>query len=201
MTMIAAATAASLLAAAFWALARSAMARRELPLGTAPSLPFVLAASAGAAVSCGEPSRALPALAAVCGSLVAAIADARTGAIPDPITLATASSALGLATAAGDVSRAVTGALASGGVLLTLHLMTRGRGLGLGDVKLGAAIGAGLGPQLGIAAVGTAFVAGAAYAVGLLLTARAKRGDAIRFGPFLALGAFTMLLVPAVFAR
>lgn len=201
MSAIAAAIAASVLVAAFWGLARSAMLRRELPLGTTPWPPFVLAASAGTAVSLGEPSYALPALAAVCGSLVAAIVDARTGSIPDPLTLATAVIAFGLVAGAGDAMRALTGVLAGGGALLILHLGTRGRGLGLGDVKLGAAIGAGLGPHLGIAAIATAFVAGAAYAVWLLLTGRATRGDAIRFGPFLALGAFTMLLVAASFPR
>ncbi|HYZ14838.1 MAG TPA: A24 family peptidase [Candidatus Acidoferrum sp.] len=199
MSTIAVGIAASLLVAAFWAVARSAMLRRGHPLGSVPWLPVVLASAAAAAVSLREPSQVLSALAAVCGSLVAAIVDARTGAIPDPLSLATTLVALGIATAFGEAPRALTGALAGGGALLILHVLTRGRGLGLGDVKLGAAIGAGLGPQLGIAAIATGFVAGAVYAIALLLTHRAGRGDAIRFGPFLALGAFTMLLVPATF--
>ena len=199
MTPLAAAIAAAVLLAAFWTLARSAMLRRNLPLGPAPWLPFAIAACAGAAVSLGEPSRALPALAAVCGALAAAIVDARTGSIPDPLTASTTLIALALASTEGAASTALRGALVAGAILLILHLATRGNGLGLGDVKLGAAMGAGLGPALGITAIGAAFVAGAAYAIWLLLTHRARRGDAIRFGPFLAFGAFTMLLVPPTF--
>jgi len=128
-----------------------------------------------------------PALAAVAGTLVAAIVDARTGYIPNPVTRATAATALVLALPSG-FTHAALGACVAGGVLLALHLLTRGRGLGLGDVKLGAAIGAGLGPWCGLAALATAFVAGGAYASFLLVRGRAARHDAIAFGPFLAAG-------------
>ena len=141
---------------------------------------------------------AVGALVTIGGCLGAAIADARTGLIPDAVTRTTALAALGCAIANGVAPRACGGAYAVGGALLGLHLLTRGRGLGLGDVKLGTAIGAGLGPAAGTVALGAAFVLGAAYASWLLLTGRARRGDTIRFGPFLAAGTVVAALVSAV---
>jgi prepilin signal peptidase PulO-like enzyme (type II secretory pathway) len=140
---------------------------------------------------------ALPALAALCGTAAAAVTDARTGLIPDALTRTTALAALGCALANGVAPAACGGAYAVGGSLLVLHLLTRGRGLGLGDVKLGTAIGAGFGPVAGIVALGAAFVFGGAYASWLLLTRRARRGDAIRFGPFLAAGTVAAAFFPA----
>lgn len=140
---------------------------------------------------------AQPALIALAGALAAAAVDARTGYIPDRITRATALGALLLAASCGAAVHACGGAFAVGGALLALYLLTRGRGLGLGDVKLGTAIGAGLGPWAGIVALAAAFVAGGAYAAWLLATRRASRGDAIRFGPFLAAGAVAAMFAPA----
>ena len=138
----------------------------------------------------------LDAHAALAGTLVAAVVDARTGYIPDALTRTTAFAALALAASSGNAVHACGGAFAVGGALLALHLLTRGRGLGLGDVKLGTAIGVGFGPSAGLFALGAAFVAGGAYAAWLLATRRARRGDAIRFGPFLAAGTFAAILVP-----
>jgi prepilin signal peptidase PulO-like enzyme (type II secretory pathway) len=140
---------------------------------------------------------ALPAFVALAGTLAAAVADARSGLIPDALTRTTALAALGCAFANGLAPLACGGAYAVGGALLALHLLTRGRGLGLGDVKLGTAIGAGFGPAAGLVALGTAFVLGGAYASWLLFTRRARRGDAVRFGPFLAAGTFAAALLPS----
>ena len=137
------------------------------------------------------------ALVALIGTLVAAVVDARTGLIPDLLTRTTAVAALACAFANGVAPLACGGAYAVGGALLALHLLTRGRGLGLGDVKLGTAIGAGFGPAAGLIALGAAFVLGGAYASWLLLTRRAQRGDAVRFGPFLAAGTLAAALIPS----
>jgi leader peptidase (prepilin peptidase)/N-methyltransferase len=138
---------------------------------------------------------ALPALAALCGTCAAAVIDARTGFIPDRLTRLTTLLALGLAAATGAAPAACIGACVVGGALLALHLLSRGRGLGLGDVKLGTAIGAGFGATAGIAALGVAFVAGGAYAAWMLATRRARRRDAIPFGPFLAAGTLSAALL------
>ena len=137
-------------------------------------------------------------LTAVGGTLVAAVADARSGLIPDAVSRTTALAALGCAIANGVAPLACAGAYAVGGALLGLHLVTRGRGLGLGDVKLGIAIGTGLGPAAGTFALGAAFVLGGAYAAWLLLAGLARRGDTIRFGPFLAAGTVAAAVVPAL---
>jgi prepilin signal peptidase PulO-like enzyme (type II secretory pathway) len=139
---------------------------------------------------------AAPTLAALAGTLVAAVVDVRTGLIPDALTRTTALAALACTVANGGVPLACGGAYAVGGALLALHVLTRGRGLGLGDVKLGTAIGVGLGPTAGLVALGAAFVLGGAYATWLLLARRARRGDAIRFGPFLAAGTLVGAFLP-----
>jgi leader peptidase (prepilin peptidase) / N-methyltransferase len=138
---------------------------------------------------------ALAALAALGGTCAAAAIDARTGFIPDRLTRTTTLLALGLAAAGGTAAEACTGACAVGGALLALHLSSRGRGLGLGDVKLGTTIGAGFGVTAGVAALGLAFIGGAAYATWLLVTHRATRRDAIPFGPFLAAGTLTVAIL------
>jgi leader peptidase (prepilin peptidase) / N-methyltransferase len=140
-----------------------------------------------------------PALVALAGTLVAAVVDARTGYIPDVLTRATAIAALTFAAPSG-LGAAACGACAVGGVLLALHLLTRGRGLGLGDVKLGVAIGAGLGPWCGALALGAAFIAGGGYAAFLLAAKRAGTRDAIPFGPFLAIGTLIGTTIGTAFA-
>lgn len=83
---------------------------------------------------------------------------------------------------------ALAGGLACGGLLLATAVLSRG-GMGGGDVKLGALLGLVLGWRLGLLALVAAFAVGGLVAVGLLLTGRKGRRDAIAFGPFLAAGA------------
>ena len=133
---------------------------------------------------------------AIGGALAGGLIDARTGHIPNAISRGTALFAFAVALVAGNGASSAWGAALLGGMLFALYAVTLGAGLGLGDVKLGIAIGAGFGPHDGAIALATAFVAGGAYAVWLLRTRRARRGDAIRFGPFLAAGS----LAAGVFA-
>jgi leader peptidase (prepilin peptidase)/N-methyltransferase len=90
---------------------------------------------------------------------------------------------------------AVVRALAGGGayfaLLFAVALAARG-GFGFGDVKLGFLLGMVLAYRSwGVLAVGAfgAFAVGGLVAVGLLLTGRAKRKDAIPFGPAMVAGA------------
>lgn len=68
-------------------------------------------------------------------------------------------------------------------------------GMGMGDMKLSAMLGAFLGWRLGLFALFVAVMVGGVVAAGLLLTGRKGRKDALPFGPFLALGGATALLV------
>ncbi len=137
---------------------------------------------------------ALPELAATAGALAAGIVDARTGFIPNAITRAALFAALALALLRGDGLLAAAGAACCGGSLVALHALTRGRGIGLGDGKLAAVVGAGFGPAGGAFALAAAFVVGAMLAVWLLATRRARRGERLAFGPFIAAGALLALL-------
>lgn len=70
-------------------------------------------------------------------------------------------------------------------------LVSGGRGLGLGDVKLAPVIGATLGwIGFGPAVVGlfAAWVLGGIVAIALLLSGRAKKGAHLAFGPFMIIG-------------
>ncbi|MEQ6901017.1 prepilin peptidase [Nocardioides sp. YIM 152588] len=73
-----------------------------------------------------------------------------------------------------------------------LRILTRGRGMGLGDVALAPLLGAVLGALgAGPALVGLAagFILGALVGVALMATGRARRGTRIPYGPFMLAGA------------
>jgi leader peptidase (prepilin peptidase)/N-methyltransferase len=67
-------------------------------------------------------------------------------------------------------------------------------GMGGGDMKLAAMLGAFLGWRLGLFALYVAVMAGGVVAAALLLARRKRGKDAVPFGPFLALGGATALL-------
>lgn len=76
-------------------------------------------------------------------------------------------------------------------VFALLHLVSRGRGMGLGDVKLAPLIGAVLGWfswDTAILGLLTAFIIGGLWATLLLVSRRTGRHAMIAFGPFMILG-------------
>lgn len=79
-------------------------------------------------------------------------------------------------------------ALISGGLFLFLWTVTRGRGLGFGDVKLVAVLALFLGYPFTVIMLYTAFLTGAILGVILIATHRAKMKTRIAFGPFLIAG-------------
>lgn len=79
-------------------------------------------------------------------------------------------------------------------LFLLLLLITRGRGMGFGDVKFAFLIGLVLGFPKVIVAFYVAFLTGAFCGVILLLAGRARFGQKIPFGPFLSLGMLTAYL-------
>lgn len=83
--------------------------------------------------------------------------------------------------------------LGIGGFFLALVLITRGKGMGGGDIKLGAFIGLVLGFPAGILAIVLSFLTGAVFSIFLLLFGQKKFGQAIPFGPFLVLGSLIAL--------
>ena len=104
----------------------------------------------------------------------------------------------------GALADAVLGAIVCGGLLGAViaisgwfyawkHPELPG-GMGLGDLKLAAMLGAFLGGCSGLYALFAAVMAGGVVAAGLLLTRRKGRKDLVPFGPFLALGGAIALL-------
>ncbi|MBU1000535.1 prepilin peptidase [Patescibacteria group bacterium] len=80
-----------------------------------------------------------------------------------------------------------------GGFFWGLIIITRGKGMGGGDVKLGAFIGIMLGFPQALFALMLAFFTGAIFGLGLIITGKKHFGQAIPFGPFLVLGSLMML--------
>jgi leader peptidase (prepilin peptidase)/N-methyltransferase len=130
---------------------------------------------------------------AVLAALACGYVDARTGFIPNRITYPALLAILVVAGVLNRLDSAALGALCAGGALALLYAITRGRGLGLGDMKLAACIGAGFGPVCGMIALGSSFIAGGLMGAYLLFSGRAERKTPIRFGPFLALGSLLAL--------
>lgn len=76
--------------------------------------------------------------------------------------------------------------LGAAGFFLLLALITRGKGMGMGDVKLAGLMGLILGFPKIIVALMLAFLTGAIAGVILILLGKKGFGEHIPFGPFLA---------------
>lgn len=78
--------------------------------------------------------------------------------------------------------------------ILVLYLITKGRGMGFGDVKLAFNIGFFLGWAKGLIVLYLGFIIGAAVGIILLAAGLKKMKSKIAFGPFLLLGVFIMIV-------
>jgi leader peptidase (prepilin peptidase)/N-methyltransferase len=109
--------------------------------------------------------------------------------IPDAITLPGIPVGLLLNLATWRISwvDSLLGIVLGGGLFLVIILASRG-GMGGGDLKLGAMLGAFLGWKALLFALFVAIVLGGAIGAVLLATGRRGRKDPIPFGPFLAAG-------------
>ncbi|HLC20526.1 MAG TPA: A24 family peptidase, partial [Candidatus Methylomirabilis sp.] len=114
--------------------------------------------------------------------------------IPDRITLSGIPVGLFLAwlLPPGIVS-SVVGTVIGGGIFYLVALLSRG-GMGGGDIKLAAMLGAFLGWSTALLALFLGVLAGGVVGVVLLLLGVRGRKDPIPFGPFLALGGAVALL-------
>jgi len=130
--------------------------------------------------------------------VVVAVIDAATRRIPNRLTypLTPALAVLLVAAALldgapGAALRAVAGGALAFAALLVLALLSP-RGMGMGDVKLAAFIGLGLGylgwGHLALGLFG-AFVLGGVAGLALIATRLRRRSDQIPFGPYLAVAA------------
>jgi leader peptidase (prepilin peptidase) / N-methyltransferase len=124
--------------------------------------------------------------------------------LPDPLTATAFAGTFALLAVAalaagqpGALGRAAFGAAVLTGFYLLLFVI-RPTGMGLGDAKLAASVGAALG-WAGWRAVATgtsaAFVLAACYGVALLAMRRATRNDHLPLGPFIVIGALAAIVV------
>ena len=122
------------------------------------------------------------------------VIDLRHQIIPDAITLPGIVVGLATSLTMGRISwvDSLGGILLGGGLFVAIILVSRG-GMGGGDLKLGAMLGAFLGWQALLVALFVAVMLGGICAVTLLVWGQVARKDAIPFGPFLALGGVVAL--------
>ncbi|MFE9932856.1 prepilin peptidase [Streptomyces sp. NPDC005533] len=133
-----------------------------------------------------------------------ALVDRAVHRLPDVLTLPLAAGAaalLGVAAplprAGGDWRLALLGGGALAGAYLLLHLINPAE-MGFGDVKLALSLGVALGWYgWGVWAAGAflGLLYGALYGLTLLLRGAATRDQGFAFGPFMAVGALTGLLL------
>jgi prepilin signal peptidase PulO-like enzyme (type II secretory pathway) len=114
--------------------------------------------------------------------------------VPDAITLPSILLALGLAGLHGAAVNALLAALLAATAFGSIVLLTRG-GLGFGDVKLAALIGACLGLPAAAFALAAGILLGSTLVIGLYLTRRIASDQALPFAPALATAACTGLLL------
>ncbi|GIW63510.1 MAG: type 4 prepilin-like proteins leader peptide-processing enzyme [Patescibacteria group bacterium] len=82
--------------------------------------------------------------------------------------------------------------------LLFLFYITKGKGLGFGDVKLGFNLGFLFGVKSGFLVLYLAFLLGGVLSVFLLISGRKNLKAKIPFGPFIVVSSFLFILVPDV---
>ncbi len=130
-----------------------------------------------------------------------AFIDADTMLLPDQLTLPLLwlglivnSTAAGITSLSSAVWGAIVGYLVLWSIYWLFKLITGKEGMGYGDFKLLAALGAWLGWQALPAIVLVSSVAGVLYAVAAGLFSKGVRDKPIPFGPFLALAGWVCLL-------
>lgn len=92
-------------------------------------------------------------------------------------------------------SSLVLGAIAAGGFFLMQYVLSKGKWIGGGDIRLGVLMGLMLGLPSTVAALFVAYVVGAVYAGWLLATKRASAESQVPFGTFLAVATVVVMLV------
>jgi prepilin signal peptidase PulO-like enzyme (type II secretory pathway) len=186
------APAAAALALIAWTIAGLALVRgaERRVLRRVPPKPWRAAAFALGAAVCAVVFRATPVGAVACGAtcialIVAGEADARTGYLFDAITFPTALLVTAIAVAGGTTLDAACGVCVLVGSFGALVVCSRGRLMGLGDVKAMFAIGAAFGPLESIVAIFAACVSGIVWTA---FAGRLRCGAQVHFGPHLAAG-------------
>lgn len=124
------------------------------------------------------------------------VLDLRIRIIPDVITLPGLAYGLGLAVVSDrgpSLAEAVLGALVGGGIVLLVAVVSRG-GMGGGDIKLMAMLGAALGWKGAITALAMSQVVGAVIVLGILAARRRRPAREVPVGAIIALVGAALLV-------
>lgn len=143
--------------------------------------------------------------------LASAVIDLKTGLLPDILTLPTILVAvpyllissfgiryLTFFQASYIIVRHLLTALGTGLFFYLIVKLTRGRGMGGGDVKLAFLMGLVLGFPKIVIALYAAFLTGAVVSLILVVLGKKKFGQTIPFGPFLVLGIYLAFFLDQV---
>lgn len=184
-----------------WLLLRGRCGHCGVPISVRyPLIEIVTAALAVLVVVTTPPGWQLVSRLIFTGALVVLFAiDLEHQLLPNAVTLpgACAGLLLSLVAPPGVLSAAV-GALLGAGILYAIagayYLVRQEEGLGMGDVKMLAMVGAFLGWRHVLLTLVLASFSGALLGIALLATARGGMRQALPFGTFLALGALVAML-------
>ena len=178
-------------------LSLSGIARAGLPRCTsAVAMPAIAAGVCGAALStlalAGRdltwPGAAIVSCASVC-----AATDLTFGFIFDRVLLASLTAIVATTWNLRSLTDGALAAIVCAGALLIPFALSRGRGMGFGDVKFAGTTALALGLHASLHALWIACVSGGGVAALALATGRAHSRSRLPFGPFLALGACAAL--------
>lgn len=123
------------------------------------------------------------------------IFDYRAYIIPDRITIPAMIIAILCNVALGvPVMPILVGGLLLGGFFAVQFLVSQGRWVGGGDIRMGMLMGFLLGPWLGLVALLLSYISGAIVGVGLLASKRREMGSHVPFGTFMALATVVTML-------
>lgn len=121
--------------------------------------------------------------------------DYRASVIPDRVTIPAIIIAIVLNLWLGmDVGMMLLGGLLIGGFFAVQYLLSNGRWVGGGDVRMGMLMGFLLGPVLGIVGLFLSYILGAIIGVFLLTVKKRELDSHVPFGTFLALATFVCML-------
>jgi prepilin signal peptidase PulO-like enzyme (type II secretory pathway) len=185
-------------ALAVWSTASLALARaaESRAMGTTPPLSWNVPAALALATLGAIWSRATPGAAVTCGlaciALVAAAdSDARTGYLFDTVTFPAAVLTTLAAIVTGGTFDAASGVVLLVGGFGAIVFFSKGRLMGLGDVKAMFALGAAFGPLESLIAIFAACLSGIAA---VSFSGNMRKGARIHFGPHLAAGSVFALV-------
>jgi len=125
--------------------------------------------------------------------IISAFTDIEEGIIPDKVTYPGIMVGLGLSFYSIGIKSSAIGSILFAGIFFLAALLSKG-GIGGGDVKLAGVIGAFLGYPGAIITLFLSSWGGGLWAGVLLLLGKANRKTAIKYGPFLALAAWLVLM-------